>query len=131
MQYFIIDDDLIDDLNRGIMRSLRPESKRDPSYVTDLYAVKVTHPVNGDTAIAIGGEEVSFDVEAQVASLTSVYNQMQSRGTITIQESNDMRQWLLDSRGTSVVMSDFIPPSIPANTYEDLDAAGWFPAQGE
>ena len=31
--------------------------------------------------------------------------------------------------GTSY--GSFIPPSIPANTYEQMDAAGWFPAQGE
>ena len=131
MEYFIIDDDLINDLNRGMMRSLRPDSIRNPDDVTDLYASIVTHPVNGDTALVMDDGNHTVHLQAQSMPLAGVYNQMRVRGTIDMAERDAMMDFLTDNKGEVVVMKDFIPPSIPANTYEDLEAAGWFPAQGE
>lgn len=131
MEYFIIDNDLIDDLNRGMMRSLRPDSVRNPDDVTDLYATVITHPISGDTAIAMDDANHSMHLQAQSMPLAGVYNQMRVRGTIDMAERDAMMDFLTDNKGEVVVMKDFIPPSIPSNTYAQMDAAGWFPEIGE
>ena len=71
--------------------------------------------------------------EATTGDMMAVINNFVARGSITPQEANGMRQAILGNRGEQVTFSDFIPPSWAANvlTYEQMDAAGWFAAQGE
>ena len=133
MQYVIIHTDDIEEFNRQLNRLIRPAHLRDEGYVTDLQYVIHTHPISGDTALAMPPEEEAIHPDATTGDMMAVINNFVARGSITPQEANGMRHAILDNRGEQVTFSDFIPPSWAANvlTYEQMDAAGWFPAQGE
>ena len=127
-EYFIIDDDLIEDLNRGMMRSHRPDSEREASDVTDVWASVVTH-TDGRTAMGLDGGGASFHASATVMPLNAVYNKMRQRGDIDMDERDAMMDFLQDSKGTDVNMREFIPPSFTAFTQAQMEADGWFPSE--
>ena len=127
-EYFIIDDDIIEDLNRGMMRSHRPDSEREESDVTYVWASVVTH-TDGRTAMGLDGGGASFHANASIMPLNSVYNKMMQRGDIDMDERDAMMDFLQDSKGTDVNMREFIPPSFTAFTQAQMEADGWFPSE--
>jgi len=117
-------------LSRSIMRLLRPSHLRGEGW-TDLYCGVLTHPTNGQTALALPDEEqVPIHVEADGAELSALLAVFVSDGALTQQEATGIAAAVQANAGKTVRIADFIPPSWAANvlTPAAMQAAGWFPA---
>jgi len=134
MPYITVDPAQIDDLNRGLARLMRPSHLRGASYVTDFYALKITHPTTGETALLLPETEtVPLHIKADGAELQSVLDVFVGVGAITEEERDEMLAAVFAYAGQEVRLADFIPQSWADNvfTHEQLDAEGWFLAEPE
>jgi hypothetical protein len=116
-------------LSRSIMRLLRPSHLREDNW-TDLYCEVLTHPTNGQTALALPDEEtVPIHVQADGAELAALLAVFVADGALTQAEADGIAAAVQANAGQLVRVADFIPPSWAAYvlTHEQMDATGWFP----
>lgn len=119
---------LADDLNRSLMRLLRPSHLRD-GYTTDTLGVKHIHPVTGYAAIALSNtQEVPVHAEADGAELSALTDAFVADGGMTQDEADKLKVDIADAAGTTIVITKFIPPSWSPYvlTFDQMNADGWF-----
>jgi hypothetical protein len=119
----------IDQLNRSIMRLLRPSHLRQEDW-TDFYTTKYTHPEDGRTVLALPEDEyVPIHVEADGAELQQILSVFVSDNAITQEEANQIVAGIQGNAGQNVRIADFIPPSWQEYifTEEQMHEDGWWP----
>lgn len=129
MPYVIIKKELIDDLNTGIQRLLRPSHLRDEKYITNFYCSKVEHPVTGETALNLPETEtVPIHIQADGAELQNILEVFVSDVAISKAEADAIIGAVQVNAGNSVRVADFIPLSWSMNvkTKQELENDGWF-----
>jgi hypothetical protein len=134
MLYLLVDPANADDLNRGIMRCLRPSNLRDENYVTDVFAKKVVHPQTGYTALELDPvQNVPIHIEADGAELMQVINFFVSDGSVTQQEADGIALALNAMAGQEISVLGFVPPGWLQYVYtkEQMIAEGWFPSEAQ
>lgn len=122
---------LIGQLNCSLMRLLRPSHLRD-GYTTDKLGVEHFHPVTGYGALALNNEQaVPIHVEADGAELNALTDIFVADGAMTQEEADQLHDDIIAAAGTSIVITEFIPPSWSPYvlTFEQMDADGWFPSE--
>ena len=122
---------IADDLNRSLMRLLRPSHLR-VGYTTDTLGTKHIHPVNGYAAIALDNEQaVPIHIEADGAELNALTDIFVADGAMSQEEADQLESDIAAAAGTSIVITEFIPPSwLPfVLSHEDMDEDGWFPVE--
>jgi len=132
MLYLLVDPANADDLNRGIMRCLRPSHLRDENYVTDVFAKKVYHPDTGYTALEIDPvQTVPIHIEADGAELFEVINFFVSDGSVSQQEADQMAAGINAMAGQEISVLGFVPNGWLQYVYtrEQMVAEGWFPSE--
>ena len=130
MPYVLVNPAHAEQLNRSLMRLLRPEHLRS-GYVTDLYCPTVTHPDTGYMALNLPDTEtVPIHIEAQGEELAAMLQVFVDDGAITQEEMEGITTTLSGLRGESVAIVDFIPASWQefVLTRAEMEADGWFPS---
>ena len=120
---------IADDLNRALMRLLRPSHLRE-GYTTDKLGQKHIHPLTGYAALALDNEQaVPIHVEADGAELNALTDIFVAEGAMTQEEADQLEIDIAAAAGTSIVITEFIPPSWSdyVLTKQQMDSAGWFP----
>ena len=129
MKYVMTAPQHAEQLSRSIMRLLRPSHLRGDGW-TDLYCGVLTHPTNGQTALALPDEEmVPIHVEADGAELSALLGVFVSDGALTKAEADGIAAAVQANAGHVVRIADFIPPSWSPYvlTHQQMEAGGWFP----
>lgn len=129
MPYLLANPSYAEQLNRSIMRLLRPEHLRDEKY-TDLYCTMVTHPETGYMALVLPeSETVPVHIEASGDELKALMSIFVADGAVSQAEADGLADALLALGGQQVQIIDFVPPSWSPFilTKEQMDADGWFP----
>jgi hypothetical protein len=124
---------IADDLNRALMRLLRPSHLR-VGYTTDTLGQKHIHPITGYAALALDNEQaVPIHVEADGAELNALTDIFVRDGAMTQEEADQLEIDIAAAAGTSIVITEFIPPSwLPfVLTYEAMANDWWFPQEEE
>ncbi len=129
MPYVTVAPQHAEQLSRSIMRVLRPSHLRGDNW-TDLYCSVLTHPTNGQAALALPDEEtVPIHIEADGQELAALLGVFVDDGALTQQEAAGIAAAVQAHAGQKVRVADFIPPSWAGNVYtrQQMDDAGWFP----
>ena len=129
MAYVLVNPAHAEQLNRSIMRLLRPEHLRD-SYVTDLYCGMVTHPDTGYMALDLPDTEtVPIHIESSGEELAAMLQIFVDDEALTQEEMEGIVTALTGLGGEQVRILDFIPASWQdfVLTREEMEADGWFP----
>jgi hypothetical protein len=129
MPYVLVNPAHAEQLNRSIMRLLRPEHLRG-GYTTDLYCPMVTHPDTGYMALNLPDEEtVPIHIEAKGEELAAMLQIFVDDEAMTQEEMDGITTALLGLGGESVAIVDFIPASWQefVLTRAEMEADGWFP----
>jgi len=129
MAYVLVNPAHAENLNRSIMRLLRPEHLRS-GYTTDLYCAMHTHPETGYMALDLPDTEtVPIHIESSGAELVSMLQVFVDDGALTQEEMDGIVTALAGLGGEQVRILDFIPASWQdfVLTKEQMDADGWFP----
>lgn len=132
MLYLLVDPANADDLNRGIMRCLRPSHLRDENYVTDVFAKKVSHPETGYTALELDPvQTIPIHIEADGVELLEVINFFVSDGSVTQEEADNIAIAVNAMAGQEISVLGFVPPGWLQYVYtrEQMEAEGWFPSE--
>lgn len=130
MIYVLVGPAHAEQLSRSLMRLLRPSHLRDETW-TDLYCTVVSHPSNGQVALALPEtEQVPIHLEATGDELAAILETFVQDEALTPQEAAGIVAAVQANAGQRVRVSDFIPPSWSQwmLTQEQANAAGWFPA---
>ena len=129
MPYVLVNPAHAEQLNRSIMRLLRPEHLRG-GYTTDLYCSMVTHPDTGYMALNLPDTEtVPIHIEAKGEELAAMLQIFVDDAAMTQEEMDGITGALMELGGQQVAVVDFIPASWSAYvlTKDQMDADGWFP----
>ena len=129
MAYVLVNPAHAENLNRSIMRLLRPEHLRS-GYTTDLYGAMHTHPETGYMALDLPDTEtVPIHIESSGEELVSMLQVFVDDGALTQEEMDGIVTALTGLGGEQVRILDFIPASWQdfVLTKEQMDADGWFP----
>ena len=119
---------LADDLNRALMRLLRPAHLR-AGYTTDTLGVKHVHPVTGYAAIALNNSQpVPVHIEADGEELDALTDIFVADGAMSQSEADQLHVDILAARGESILITEFIPPSWGPYvlTNAQMESDGWF-----
>jgi hypothetical protein len=130
MPYVVVWPQHAEQLNRSIMRLLRPSHLRGDGW-TDLYCGMVTHPTLGYKALCLpDNETVPLHVESDGAELAAMMEVFVADQAITQEEANGIVGAVQAMSGQRVRIADFIPPSWSGNVFtaEEMQEQGWFPA---
>lgn len=130
MIYVLISPETAEELNRGLMRLMRPTHLRDEAYTTEFYCPIVKHPSNGWWALALPETEtVPIHLEADGSELRAVLEIFVTDESLTEAEANQITGAVTMLRGQHVRIRDFIPASWSdfVMTESEANAAGWFP----
>ncbi len=133
MLYMMIRPEVADEFNKSLMYLLMPEHLRD-NYTTIYYCGKIIHPTNGYAALVMPeNETVPIHIESSGDELDDLLNLFVSDNALTQEEADVISQQVIDSKGQSISILDLVPDSWKpfVLTYEQADAAGWFPAEEE
>ena len=73
-------------------------------------------------------QPVPVHVESDGAELSALTDVFVSDGAMTQEEADQLRNDITAAAGTSIVITEFIPPSWSPYvlTFEQMDADGWF-----
>ena len=83
-----------------------------------------------DAVAALDNEQaVPIHVEADGAELNALTNIFVADGAMTQEEADQLEIDIAAAAGTSIVITEFIPPSWAGYvlTKQQMDSAGWFP----
>ncbi len=133
MPYLLANPSYAEQLNRSIMRLLRPEHLRNEKY-TDLYCTMVTHPTTGYMALVLPETQtVPIHIEASGDELKALMSIFVNDGAVPQAEADALSDALTVLGGQKVRIVDFVPGSWGPFilTKEQMDADGWFPEQDE
>lgn len=133
MPYLLANPAVAEDLNRAIMRLLRPSHLRN-GYTTDLYCTMLTHPETGYMALVLPEQEtVPVHIEADGAELNAVMSIFVSDGAVSQLEADGLAAALVSLGGQRVSILDFVPPSWSPYVLnkEQMEEGGWFPEEEE
>lgn len=128
MPYVVVKAEHAEQLNRSIMRLMRPSHLRD-GYATDLYCPMHTHPQLGYVALELPDvEQVPLHIEADGAELNSMMQVFVEDQAITQQEADGIVGAVRAMAGQVVRIADFIPLSWTQNVFtkEQMQQQGWF-----
>ena len=131
--YCLCNPAVVDDLNRSLMLLLRPAHLRD-GYTTDKLGPQLIHPVDGSAAIMLNNEQaVPIHVESDGAELKALTNIFVADGAMSQKEAAKLEMDIMEAAGTSIVITEFIPPSwLPyVLDYETMESMGWFATEEE
>lgn len=129
MAYVLVNPAHAEQLNRSIMRLLRPEHLRDDTF-TDLYCTMVTHPDTEYMALNLPDTEtVPIHIESSGAELAAMLQIFVEDEAMTQTEMDTLTTALMGLGGEEVRILDFIPASWQefVLTREEMEADGWFP----
>ena len=133
MPYLLANPAVAEELNRSIMRMLRPAHLRN-GYTTDLYCSMMTHPQTGYMALVLPEQEtVPVHIEADGAELNAVMSIFVNDGAVTQEEADGLAAALASLGGNTIDILDFIPSSWApfVLTKEQMEADGWFAEEEE
>tara|TARA_Y100000385_G_scaffold174398_1_gene180399 strand:- start:58 stop:462 length:405 start_codon:yes stop_codon:yes gene_type:complete len=129
MAYVLVNPAHAENLNRSIMRLIRPEHLRS-GYVTDLYCTMHTHPETGYMALDLPDTQtVPIHIESSGDELVAMLQVFVDDEALTQEEMGGIVTALTGLGGQQVRILDFIPASWQdfVLTKEQMDADGWFP----
>ena len=124
---------LVGDLNRSLMRLLRPAHLRD-GYATDKLGTEHFHPVTGYGALALNNSQaVPVHIESDGAELQALTDIFVTDGAMFQEEADQLSSDIAEAAGTQLTITEFIPPSwLPyVLSEEDMTADGWFITEEE
>ena len=129
MAYVLVNPAHAENLNRSIMRLIRPEHLRS-GYVPDLYCTMHTHPETGYMALDLPDTQtVPIHIESSGDELVAMLQVFVDDEALTQEEMGGIVTALTGLGGQQVRILDFIPASWQdfVLTKEQMDADGWFP----
>ena len=129
MAYVLVNPAHAEQLNRSIMRLLRPEHLRDNTF-TDLYCPMVTHPDTGYMALNLPDTQTApIHIESSGEEIAAMLQIFVDDEALTQAEMDGIVTTLTDLGGQEVRILDFIPSSWQGFvlTREQMEADGWFP----
>ncbi len=129
MAYVLVNPAHAEQLNRSIMRLLRPEHLRDDTF-TDLYCPMVTHPDTGYMALNLPDTQTApIHIESSGEELAAMLQVFVDDGALTQAEMDGIVATLTGLGGQEVRILDFIPASWQefVLTREQMEADGWLP----
>ena len=130
MPYVVVKAEHAEQLNRSIMRLLRPSHLRGNDW-TDLYCAMITHPTLGYIALCLPeSETVPLHIEADGAELHQILDVFVADSAITQAEADGIVAAIQAYAGQHVRIKDFLPLSWSNNVFtrEQMESQGWFPA---
>ena len=129
MAYVLVNPAHAEQLNRSIMRLLRPEHLRDDTF-TDLYCPMVTHPDTGYMALNLPDTQTApIHIESRGEELAAMLQIFVDDEALTQAEMDGIVATLTGLGGQEVRILDFIPASWQefVLTREQMEADGWLP----
>ncbi len=129
MAYVLVNPAHAENLNRSIMRLIRPEHLRS-GYVTDLYCTMHIHPETGYMVLDLPDTQtVPIHIESSGDELVAMLQVFVDDEALTQEEMDGIVTALTGLGGQQVRILDFIPASWQdfVLTKEQMDADGWFP----
>ena len=109
------------DIDAQVWCIIRPASVQLPQDTKYLY-VRITHPTTGQVAVVGETTEViPVHPDVDLSELLALLPEVPQA------EKDQLVAYIEANRGGSVIFGNLIPSTATQLTYEEADAAGWFP----